>query len=125
VAVLMLAGCSRGIESKEAVRQAIIDHLSKRSDLSIGSMNVEVTSVSFKPNEAVAMVAFSPKGTAAGQGMSMRYTLEKQGSQWVVKGRADSGQEAHGGAGAVQPPSGDLPAGHPPVSGQMPGEKKP
>ena len=123
VAVLALAGCNRGIESKEAVRQAIIDHLSKRSDLNIGSMNVEVTSVSFKPNEAVAMVAFSPRGTAAGQGMSMRYTLEKQGSQWVVKGRADSGQEPHG-AGPPPAPSGDLPAGHPPVSGQKPGEKK-
>lgn len=119
LALLALPGCNRGMESKEAVRQAIIDHLSKRSDLNIGSMNVEVTSVNFRPNEAVALVAFSPRGAAEGQGMSMRYTLERKGSHWVVKGRADSGQNPHGG---TAPPAADLPAGHPPVGGQKPAE---
>src|SRR5262245_36566774 len=120
---MALSGCNRGVESKEAVRQAIIDHLSKRSDLNITSMNVEVTSVSFKPNEAVALVTFAPRGTAPGQGMSMRYTLERKGSQWVVTRRADSGQEPHGGA-APGAPSGGLPPGHPPLGTQKPGEQK-
>jgi hypothetical protein len=94
-------------------------------------MNVDVTSVTFKGNEAEATVAFAPKGTPGG-GMSMRYTLERQGNRWVVKGRAGAG--GHGGsmpgmqgggaqqpmpggpgAGTQAPPPGEMPAGHPPV----------
>lgn len=122
---LALAGCRRDIENKEAVRQAVIDYLSTRSNLNIGSMNVDVTSVSFKQNEAEAVVAFAPKGPgSAGQGMSMRYTLEKKGNRWAVKSRADSGQSPHGGAappGAMPgagAPKGELPPGHPTVGGK-------
>lgn len=112
-------------------------------------MNVDVTSVSFKQNEAEALVSFSPKsGGTAGQGMSMRYTLEKKDGHWVVKHRADSGSSPHGGTGAMgggmggamgggmgqnphggsmMPPSGGgtsgaLPPGHPAVPS---GEKTP
>jgi hypothetical protein len=125
LALLALAGCNRGIDNKEAVRQGVIDYLSARSNLNIASMDVDVTSVSFRQNEADATVSFSPKGGGAvNQGMTMRYTLEKKGNRWVVKSRADSGQDPHGGAmpegmpAPGAPPAGgsELPPGHPPVS---------
>ena len=117
-AALALSGCSRGVDSKEAVRQGVIDHLSNRAGLDLKSMQVEVTSVSFRENEADAVVSFRPKGSSdPGTGMQMQYTLEKQGNRWVVKGRRESGASPHGG-GAQAP--GDVPAGHPPM-GKAPG----
>ncbi len=124
---LALTGCNRGgnVDTKEAVRQGVIDYLASRSNLNVASMNVDVTSVSFKENEADAVVSFSPKGASGpGQAMSMRYTLERKGGRWVVKGRADSGQHGaapmgenpHGSAapGAMPAnPGGALPPGHP------------
>lgn len=126
MAALALAGCNRGVESKEAVRQAVIDYLAARTNLNMGSMNVDVTSVSFKGGQADATVAFAPKGAGgAAQGMSMRYTLERKGNRWVVKGRAGSG--GHGGGmggameganphgGAAEMPA--MPPNHPPTKG--------
>ena len=113
---LGLGGCNRGGgQSKEAVRQAVLDYLAKRSSINVGSMQVDVVSVSFRENEADATVSFRPKGTdASAQGMNMSYTLTRQGNGWVVKGRSDSGGEAHGTAG--QMPEG-MPSGHPPLGG--------
>ncbi|MFB3828076.1 MAG: hypothetical protein ACE15B_15000 [Bryobacteraceae bacterium] len=117
LAALVLAACNRGIENKEAVRQAIIDYLANRKNLNVASMSVDVSSVTFKGSEAEAMVAFAPKGGGGGQGMSMRYVLEKQGGRWVVKGRGDSGQ-GHGGAMPMPAPApGEMPPGHPPAGG--------
>ena len=117
--LLALGACHRGVENnRDAVRQAVIDHLAKRSDLNMTSMNVVVTAVDFRGDQAEATVSFAPKGGDASQGMSMRYTLERQGNRWAVKGRADSAQGAHG-QGTLPPaaPSADLPPGHPPVEG--------
>lgn len=126
VAVGVLA-CSRNINNKEAVRQGIIDYLNKRSaqtGLDMKLMNVDVTSVQFRNNEARALVSFVPKDSPGG-GMSMNYTLERNGNHWVVKGRAESGLSPH--AAQRIPPSTDsiapippgqpqaLPPGHPPV----------
>jgi len=124
VLILSLAGCSKNIQTKEAVRQGVVNYISKRSDLTMSSMDVEVTNVTFKANEAEAMVSFKPKGADASMGMSMRYTLEQKGNEWVVKGRADSG--GMGGHGATAPaPQSNLPPDHPPMgSGMPPGAKK-
>jgi hypothetical protein len=133
---LVLLGCtgSRSIQNEAAVRQGVIDYLSKRSDLNLSSMQVDVTSVSFRQNEADATVSFHPRG-AAGVSMPMRYTLERQGNRWVVKGRGRGlsgaaphgmGQMMPGGAGAPSAgtPGGQggsgLPPGHPPIGGQNP-----
>jgi hypothetical protein len=118
-----LTACNRGLQSKEAIRQGVVDHLAKVSNLNISMMNVDVTSVVFRGNQADAVVSFTPRGGSAGQGMTMNYTLEQKGNQWVVVGRADSGQNPHGGAGSeampnphgTQPPAGELPPGHPSV----------
>ena len=129
VSLACLIACNRGnIDTKEAVRQGVIDHLAARQDVNIRSMNVDVTSVTFKENEADATVAVTPKG--GGNAIPIHYTLERKGSRWVVKPRA-AGQNPHGGMampdtgenphGGAMPPSGDtpktgdLPPGHPSV----------
>jgi len=118
VGVLVLGACNRGLENKEAVRQAVIDHLSSRSNLNVASMQVDVTAVTFRENEADATVSFQAKGSTGG-GMTMSYKLERKGSRWVVKGKSDTGGMPHGAMG-------EMPGGHPPVTGQeqQPGTKK-
>jgi hypothetical protein len=115
----LLAGCIRAVESKEAVLQAVLDHLAKRADLNLSSMQVDVVAVSFRQNEADATVAFRAKGSQGGPSMTMNYTLEKKAGHWVVKGRTETGGTPHGAAG--QTPGG-LPSGHPQVGGKQPPE---
>jgi hypothetical protein len=124
--MLFLAGCSKNIQTKEAVREGMLKYLSTRSGLSVSGMDIDITSVSFKGNEAEAMVSFKPKGGNAAAGMQMNYTLEKKGNEWVVKGKADSASQ-HGAAAMPggAPPKSDLPPDHPPMGpGTMPGAKK-
>lgn len=118
--MLCLVGCNKGsIDTKEAVRQGVIDYLAGRQNLNVASMNVQVTAVTFKENEADAMVSFAPKG-AGGQPVSIPYTLERKGSRWVVKPRA-AGQSPHGGAmPSGQNPHGAMPGGEMPEGGGMP-----
>lgn len=113
-AACFLLACGKDIQSKEAVRQGIIEHLSLRSGLDLASMDIQVVSAQFRENEADAVVDFRPKGsTDPASGMQMRYTLERKGNRWVVKSKTEAGPGPHGGAG------GQLPSGHPPV-GQTP-----
>ncbi len=118
----LLAGCGRGAQqSPEAVRTAVMDYLAKRGSINVASMQIDVVSVSFRENEADATVSFRPKGgDAAGAGMTMQYTLVKEGGNWVVKGRPE-GASAHGAEG---PAAGEMPSGHPPVSATPPPETK-
>ena len=49
------AGCSRpGIETKEAERAGIIEHLTTRAGLDVKQMDVDVSNVSFRQGEADA-----------------------------------------------------------------------
>lgn len=123
-ATIALTGCAKNIQNNEAVRQGVVNHLSKRTDLAVASMDIQVSSVSFRGNEADAMVSFKPKNME-GEGMQMRYTLERKGNEWVVKSKADSGAAAspHEGEGAA--PRRELPPDHPPMgSGTPPGKKQ-
>jgi hypothetical protein len=120
-----LVGCGKNIDSKEAVRQGVVNYLSKRSDFL--AMDVSVTSVAFRQDEATANVHFQAKNNnAPGAGMNMQYVLERKGSEWVVKGRAGSGNAHTGlpqGGGIPMPQGGSgsgsigampqLPSGHP------------
>ena len=122
-AALLLLGCSRAVDSKEAVRQGVLDHLSTRAGLDLKSMQVDVVSVSFRQNEADAVVSFRPKGSSEpSAGMQMQYTLEKQGDRWVVKGKRESGMSPHGGGtpSGAMPPAGAMPPGHPPAGKGVP-----
>ena len=119
-ATLLLGACKHDIQNEDAVKQAIMKHLAKRPDLT--NMDVTVTSVAFRQDEADANVHFQAKGTnAPGTGLDIPYVLERKGSEWVVKGMASGA--GHGGGGTANPhgmggapgASGSLPTGHPVV----------
>jgi hypothetical protein len=104
----VLSGCKRDIQNTDAVRQGVLNYLSKRSDLL--SMDVSISNVTYRDNEATATVHLQAKGSnVPGSGMDMRYVLERKGNDWVVKGRA--GGEAHGQGMEGHP--GGPPTGHP------------
>lgn len=118
---LALCGCHRDIQNEEAVRQGVMSYLAKRQDLS--AMDVSIRSVSFRSDEADAVVHFQAKeNTAANAGIDIRYVLNRSGNAWVVKGRSGmgaSGSNPHGdmgaagGAGGTGAPA--LPPGHPAI----------
>ena len=108
----MLAGCNRAPENKDAIRQAVIEHLQKNAGLDPNQMQIEIASVSFGKNEARATVSFKPKGQPANEGLEMNYTLESKDGKWTVKGRGQSSGMPHA------TPSGGMPGGAP---GGMPG----
>jgi hypothetical protein len=133
--MVLLYGCKKDIQSSEAVRQGVMTYLSKRSGLL--AMDVSVTSISFRQDEATAEVHFQAKGNSSpGAGMNMQYVLERQDGQWVVKGRTGSGA-SHGASGpavngvpgqGTLPGSLDgmpaLPPGHPSVNSDSTGQQK-
>ena len=125
----LLAGCHRDIHNKEAVRQGIIEYLSKRTDLM--AMDVQVTGLHWQPNgDADALVYLSAKnGSASAGGMEIHYILEQKGNQWVVKGRGGSGNPHGGGAGSMANPHGgsmpSLPPGHPSMTTPAPDDSGP
>lgn len=113
--LLTVAACNRAPESKEAIREGIVEHISKNSGLDAASMDIVVESVKFEGNRAAAMVSFKPK-SSPDAGMSMNYTLERSGKKWIVQKTAGSG---HGATSTpVAPADGALPPGHPPVAPQ-------
>jgi len=126
LSLTVLGGCKRDIQNTDAVRQGVLNYLSKRSDLL--SMDVSIADVSYRQDEATATVHFQAKGSnTPGSGMDMRYVLERKGNDWVVKGRA--GGDAHG-QGMGTPPSSQpssigampqpLPPGHPAIPSKQP-----
>jgi hypothetical protein len=107
--IFSLAACNRGIQSNDAVRQGVIDHLAK-AGLNVKGMDVTLASVQYNGKQADATVSITPKGGNPSQGMSMKYHLEQQGSQWVVVGRQDTGASPHGAmAPGNMPPGGANP----------------
>ena len=121
IAALILSSCTKDIQNKDAVRQGVVNHLQARKnlDLDLSSMQVEVTAVTFRENEADATVSFVPKGGSPAAGMSMKYTLVRNGAAWEVKQKAEATNNPHSG-GAVAPPPVEpgattLPPGHPPM----------
>jgi hypothetical protein len=138
---LVIVGCSRAPENRDAVREAVTEHLSKNAALDMNQLTVDIADVKFQGNEATASVAIKPK-SAPEQGMTMSYTLERRGDKWQVKGRGaghgggmgtEGGMDPQPGSGmpSGHPPvnapggtkSGDLPAGHPPVNSPPPASK--
>ena len=111
----MLSACNKAPQTKEAVKQGVVEHLGKGAGLDLASMEVEVTAVSFAANQAKATVNFRPKSSPE-QGMQMNYTLETKGNKWVVLKKAGSNASPHGDATVAPAPTGDMPPGHPPVN---------
>jgi hypothetical protein len=118
VVLLSLAACNRGLQSNDAVRLGVADHMAKAGM----SVDVKIVSVQFAGSEADATVMVVPKGGSDAQGMSMKYHLKQDGDKWAVVGRPDSGSP-HGGAAvppqdAPNPHGGAAPA--PGGAGKMP-----
>lgn len=109
LASLLLVGCSKNIDTTEAVRDGIIKDISKIVD--VNTMNVAVDSVSFREKEADATVSFTPKAAPQSQPMVMSYALERQGDEWKIKSRSMLSRHDQ-----VQPGETGLPPGHPGTS---------
>ncbi len=123
--ILLAAGCSRAPKNNEAIRQAVVDHLTKNTGLDVNSMKIDVTSVQYRGNEADATVSFQPKNMPGG-GMSIKYTLESKGNKWLVKKKAGSGMGgAHPGAEMPGGAAGQMPPGHPSTGDQPSGALPP
>ena len=114
--VLLLAGCTKDINNKDAIRTAVLDHLNARQGqigLSMDSMDVEVGSMSFQKDQATATISFKPKG--GGEGMQIPYAFERKGDKWTVKAKVSAGPGSHGAGQTIPPSESPLPAGHPAV----------
>lgn len=128
--VLCLAGCSKNIDTPEAVKEGVIKDISTKG-VTIQNMDISVDSVSFREKEATAQVSFRPKGAAPGSpGITMNYGLERNGDEWRIKSRNMQGHEQQQpgqssqlppGHPTAMPPGTSLPPGHPQVS---PGQKQ-
>jgi hypothetical protein len=107
--IFCLAGCHRGVESKDAVRQGVLDYLATKG-MTPATMDINVTAVTFNGNKADATVSFAAKGSGVGQ-MSLPYRLEMKDNKWTVVGRGDASQ--HGGGMVPQggAPQGAAPGG--------------
>ncbi|MDP9170166.1 MAG: hypothetical protein M3N54_06085 [Acidobacteriota bacterium] len=117
---IALVGCSNSnVDSQEAVKQGVIRDISK--NVNVSAMDVNVVSVRFRDKEADAVVSFAPKGVSASQGLTMSYTLARQGTEWHIVKRAQSDVQKHAAqaqAPAAGPTDGtQLPPGHPPMNG--------
>ena len=108
--LVLLAGCAKAPQNQDAVKQAILEHLGKRSDMLSQSMKIEVVSVSFRDKEADAVVSVAPK--EGGAGIQMTYSLAMEGGKWTVKPAAKGSPH-----GNTPMPTGEMPAGHPPTGG--------
>jgi len=113
----VLIGCNRASQNKEAIRQGVIDYVSTK--VNVSAMDVDVTSIAFKGDQADATVAFRAKGSQPGTEMLYTYTLEQKSGKWVVKDKAEAGGSPHGAA-AAPGGGGALPPGHPSVDSAEP-----
>ena len=120
LSLLLLAGCSSKANSDDAVRKALIAHLSTRPGLDMSKMDLEVNKVTIDGDKASADVTFKVKGGASNQTMGMTYQLVRADGAWKVQG-TPVGHGAEGGAGgAGASPHG---GGAPPMGGDGGGEK--
>ena len=114
VSAVLLFGCNNKVRTREAVERGIRKGVAARGDLNMNNLDVTIDSVNFHGNKADAVVGFAPKGGLISQGMTMRYTLELRGNEWVIVGRELGDLRSHTGtsdSGATLPP------GHPSVDG--------
>ncbi len=115
--MLCLAGCSKNIDTPEAVKEGVLKDIAKKVD--VNAMDVSVDSVSFREKEATAQVSFRPKGSPAGsQGITMNYALERDGDEWRIKSRNMQGHDQ------AQPGVSQMPPGHP-LTGAAGGQQMP
>ena len=110
--IVCLAGCQRGgANNTDAVRQGVIDRLTK-GGYNISGMDIQVASVQFNGDQADATVSMAAKGQTGAPPMSLRYHLARQNGKWVVTGLAKDnshGTAADPGMAATNPHGGAMP----------------
>ena len=114
--IFCLAGCNRGVQSNDAVRQGVLDYLSQKAGMNVAAMEINLTSVKINGNQADATVTFAAKGSTSAQ-MTMQYHLEQKDNKWIVVGRQDSGQHTATPPPGAMPPAGAMPPGENPHGG--------
>jgi hypothetical protein len=111
LALGLLAACSKAPGDDEAIRAAILKHLSDRGGLNMAAMDVEVKQVTLNGDQAEAQVLFHVK--QGGETMQVAYTLQKTQGTWVV------GHSQPAGGQIAHPPM-DKPAPGSPTAGATP-----
>src|SRR5258708_36917191 len=80
-----------------------MNYLAKRNDL--GKMDVSISKVAFRQNEADATVHFQSRDSnAPSTGLALQYVLERKGNEWIVKGKALG--TGHAAAAGMESPHG-------------------
>jgi hypothetical protein len=124
--LLLLGACNRENHSNEAIRQGVLDHL-KSSSVNLAAMDMDVTTVDFKGDNADVTVTFKPKGGPPTAGMALHYRMQEKGGRWSVLSIQDSGHSGsvppgmtnpHGGG--VAAPGGSSPHGAMPSPEDLP-----
>jgi hypothetical protein len=120
--LLIAAACNRGNQSRESIRQGVLDHL-KGSSVNLAAMDMDVTEVQFNGTNADVTVTFKPKGATVAQGMALHYRMQEKGGRWAVVGIQDSGHSARVPQGMPNPHGAEaapLPANPHGAGGAMP-----
>jgi hypothetical protein len=141
-ALIAAASCKKQAGDNDAIRSAILQHLSGIGTLNMSAMDMDIRSVTINGNQAHAEVEFRPKtGGTPGAGMQVSYNLEKRDGAWVVlKSQTGGGMIQHPDTNqnphqnpdvhtgmpnfndilnpASPPAQGALPPGHPAVGSQ-------
>ena len=116
LAVLSLAACgTKNIQTKEAVQEAVVQHLGTVSGLDVGKMDVEITQMAFQETNAEVGVSVTPKGMPRTGGMQLGYKLKREGDKWIVSGKRGGASGGHGGVAPPAASEGVIPPGHPPM----------
>jgi len=142
-ALIAGSGCKKQAADNDAIRAAILQHLTGIGTLNMSAMDMDIRNVAINGNQAHAEVEFRPKtgGGSPGTGMQVSYNLEKRDGGWVVlKSQTGGGmmqhpasnqnphptQDVHSGlpnfndvlSPSSAPSQGTLPPGHPAVGSQ-------
>lgn len=80
-------------DANAAVKAGIEKYLKERSGLNLNAMTWELKEVKFEGEKATANVHFVAK--EGGGEMTVPYTLQKTGAEWVVQKQPASGQSPH------------------------------
>lgn len=113
----LAGGCSKAPGESDAIRAAIVKHLTGRGGLNLAAMDVNVKQVTINGDQAQAQVEFRPK--QGGGGMQVAYTLQRVQGAWVVAhGQPAGGEISH--PPMDRPPSGPAATGAAPTAGGSP-----
>lgn len=118
MAALALAACQQVKQDPEALRQAVITHVSTNAGLNMDNMTVEVRNAKFEGNTATADFLFVPKSMPSAA-QTWVYKLESKDGKWAVSGKPSLQRGSMHSSEPPAPSGGQsLPEGHPPVGGQ-------